>query len=223
MGLMILWFFLMFCPEIIKGVNLKNIFDFIFSFLLILILTPLLCVLWILIRLFLGSPVLFSQQRPGKNEKIFTIYKFRTMSNEKNEDGRLLSDEKRLTRLGKFLRSTSLDELPQLFNVLKGDISLVGPRALLVEYLPRYTKQQRKRHIVKPGITGWAQVNGRNAISWEQKFEYDLWYVEHQSFLLDIKIVFLTILKVFKRSGVSSENHVTMPLFEGTNTTSEDE
>ena len=168
-----------------------------------------------IIKIKLGSRIFFTQQRPGLNEKIFTIYKFRTMTDENDKNGKLLPDDKRLTRFGKFLRSTSLDELPQLFNVLKGDISFVGPRALLLEYLPRYTKKQRRRHLVKPGITGWAQVNGRNSISWEKKFEYDLWYVDNQSFFLDMKIFALTIIKVLKRSDVSSDQHVTMPLFEG--------
>ena len=173
------------------------------------------CLIAAVIRFKLGSRIIFSQERPGLNEKIFTIYKFRTMTDVKDENGDLLPDGIRLTKFGKFLRSTSLDELPQLFNVLKGHMSFVGPRALLVDYLPRYTDKQKRRHLVKPGITGWAQVNGRNAISWEQKFEYDLWYVEHQSFLLDIKIMFLTFIKVFKRSGVSSSGHVTMPRFKG--------
>lgn len=194
---------------------IKNIFDFLLSFILILILLPFMCLIAAVIRFKLGSRIIFSQERPGLNEKIFTIYKFRTMTDVKDENGDLLPDGIRLTKFGKFLRSTSLDELPQLFNVLKGHMSFVGPRALLVDYLPRYTDKQKRRHLVKPGITGWAQVNGRNAISWEQKFEYDLWYVEHQSFLLDIKIMFLTFIKVFKRSGVSSSGHVTMPRFKG--------
>lgn len=198
-----------------EKVMVKKVFDFILSFILLLFLSPFMVIIAIVIKFKLGKNIFFTQKRPGKDEKIFTIYKFRTMIDAKDENGNLLPDELRLTTFGKFLRSTSLDELPQLFNVLKGDMSFVGPRALLVEYLPRYTKEQRKRHLVKPGITGWAQVNGRNAISWEQKFEYDLWYVEHQSFLLDMKIVFLTILKIFKRSGVSSSGHVTMPKFKG--------
>jgi undecaprenyl phosphate N,N'-diacetylbacillosamine 1-phosphate transferase len=163
----------------------------------------------------MASPILFKQQRPGLNEKIFGIYKFRTMTNEKDEDGELLSDEQRLLGVGKFIRSTSLDELPQLFNVLKGEMSFVGPRPLLIEYLDRYNDKQKRRHNVKPGITGWAAVNGRNAISWEQKFEYDVWYVDNQSFCLDIKILWMTFLKVVKRSDISSDSSATMEKFEG--------
>lgn len=160
-----------------------------------------------------GSPILFRQLRPGLHEKIFTIYKFRTMSEEKDANGGLLSDDIRLGRLGMFIRSTSLDELPQLFNILNGDMSFVGPRPLLVDYLSLYNENQKKRHDVLPGVTGWAQVNGRNAISWEEKFELDLWYVEHHSFWLDIKILWLTLLKVIKRSGISSTNSVTAEKF----------
>ena len=195
--------------------SLKNIFDFILGAILIVMLLPLMILIAALVRIKLGSKVVFSQPRPGENEKIFVIYKFRTMMEVKDHHGDLLSDADRLTRFGSLLRSTSLDELPQLFNVLKGDLSFVGPRALLVEYLPRYSQQQRRRHMVKPGLTGWAQINGRNAISWEQKFQYDLWYVKNQSFFLDLKILFLTFLKVFKRTGVSSDSHITMPVFTG--------
>ena len=163
----------------------------------------------------MGSPILFRQKRPGYKEKIFGIYKFRTMTNEKDEFGNLLPDDKRLVGIGKFIRSTSLDELPQLFNVLKGEMSFVGPRPLLEEYLPLYNQKQKRRHDVKPGITGWAQVNGRNAISWEQKFDYDVWYVDNQSFLLDIKILWLTFLKVVKRSDISSSTSSTMEKFTG--------
>lgn len=163
----------------------------------------------------MGSPILFRQKRPGYNEKIFGIYKFRTMSNEVDSNGELLSDEKRLRGLGKFIRSTSLDELPQVFNVLKGEMSFIGPRPLLIEYLPLYNDEQKRRHDVKPGITGWAQVNGRNAISWEQKFAYDTWYVDNQSFLLDIKILWLTFMKVVKRSDISSSSSQTMEKFKG--------
>jgi undecaprenyl phosphate N,N'-diacetylbacillosamine 1-phosphate transferase len=165
---------------------------------------------------FLGRPILFRQYRPGYKESIFGIYKFRTMTNDKDEYGNLLPDEKRILRLGKFIRSSSLDELPQLLNVLKGEMSFVGPRPLLVEYLDLYNTDQKRRHDVKPGITGWAQVNGRNAISWEQKFSYDVWYVENQSFLLDIKILWMTFLKVIKRSEISSSTSATMEKFEGT-------
>jgi undecaprenyl phosphate N,N'-diacetylbacillosamine 1-phosphate transferase len=196
-------------------VMIKNIFDFVLSFISILLLLPFMAMIAVLIRIKLGRKIFFSQQRPGLNEKIFTIYKFRTMSDAKDENGNLLSDEIRLTKFGKFLRSTSLDELPQLFNVLKGDMSFVGPRALLVEYLPFYSQEQKKRHLVKPGITGWAQVNGRNAISWKKKFEYDLLYICNQSFWLDMKILYLTFVKVIRKSGVSADDHVTMSRFTG--------
>jgi len=188
-----------------------------FAFILIILFLPLYLIISLLILLKMGSPILFRQKRPGKDGKIFEIYKFRTMTNETDEKGELLPDEERLTCIGKFIRSTSLDELPQLFNVLRGDMSFVGPRPLLVEYLPLYNERQKKRHLVKPGITGWAQVNGRNAISWEEKFEYDVWYVEHHSFWLDMKILWLTFLKVIKRSGISSDTSVTMEKFKGSN------
>ena len=194
---------------------IKSIFDRTLALILIILFSPLYIVLSLLILIKMGDPILFRQQRPGLHEKIFGIYKFRTMTNEKDRDGELLPDENRLLGVGKFIRSTSLDELPQLFNVLKGDMSFVGPRPLLIEYLPQYNEQQKKRHDVKPGITGWAQVNGRNAISWEQKFEYDIWYVEHQSFWLDMKILWMTFLKVIKRSDISSDTTVTMEKFEG--------
>lgn len=161
--------------------------------------------------------VWFLQPRPGKHGKIFTLIKFKTMTDARDESGNLLPDAERLTKVGKWIRKTSLDELPQLFNVLKGDMSLVGPRPLLTEYLPLYNEHQRKRHDVKPGITGWAQVNGRNAISWNQKFDYDVWYVQHISFALDMKILFLTVLKVFKAEGISSASSVTMEKFNGNN------
>ncbi len=163
----------------------------------------------------MGTPILFRQLRPGYKEKIFGIYKFRTMTNEVDENGELLPDEERLKGIGKFIRTTSLDELPQLFNVLKGEMSFVGPRPLLVEYLPLYNEEQKRRHDVLPGITGWAQVNGRNAISWEQKFEYDLWYVDNQSFLLDVKILWMTFLKVIRRKDISSSSSATMEKFKG--------
>lgn len=164
----------------------------------------------------MGTPVLFRQKRPGYKEKVFGIYKFRTMTNEKDSQGNLLPDEKRLKGVGKFIRSTSLDELPQLFNVLKGEMSFVGPRPLLVEYLEHYNKEQKRRHNVKPGITGWAQVNGRNTISWEQKFAYDVWYVDNYSFWLDMKIMWMTFAKVLNRSGISSQGSATMEKFSGT-------
>lgn len=164
-----------------------------------------------------GAGTFFTQERPGKNSKIFKVIKFKTMTDEHDEDGNLMPDEKRLTRIGKFIRSTSVDELPQLINVLKGDMALIGPRPLLPQYLPLYTKEQARRHNVRPGITGWAQVNGRNAISWTKKFELDVWYVDHCSFLLDLKIFFLTIKKVFVREGISSDTSVTMEPFNGNN------
>lgn len=194
---------------------LKRVFDIIFSVILIILFAPIFIIVSLLILATMGRPILFAQSRPGHKEKIFGIYKFRTMSNEKDEKGELLPDSQRLHGVGKFIRSTSLDELPQLFNVLKGEMSFVGPRPLLVEYLPLYNEKQRIRHDVRPGITGWAQVNGRNAISWEQKFEHDIWYVEHQSFFLDMKILWMTMIKLFKRSGISSANSVTMEKFEG--------
>ena len=194
---------------------MKNLFDFVLAFVLIVLFLPVYIIISLLIWWKVGIPVLFRQKRPGKNETIFEIYKFRTMTNEKDADGNLLPDAQRLVGIGKFIRSTSLDELPQLFNVLKGEMSFVGPRPLLIEYLDLYNDEQKRRHDVKPGITGWAQVNGRNAISWEQKFEYDVWYVDHQSFWLDMKILWMTFLKVAKRSDISSSSSVTMEKFKG--------
>ncbi|WP_066153840.1 undecaprenyl phosphate N,N'-diacetylbacillosamine 1-phosphate transferase [Aliarcobacter cryaerophilus] len=193
----------------------KSIFDKTLALFLIILFSPIYIVVSLLIFFKMGSPILFRQKRPGYKEKIFGIYKFRTMTNDKDKFGNLLPDEQRLVGIGKFIRSTSLDELPQLFNVLKGEMSFVGPRPLLVEYLPLYNQKQKRRHDVKPGITGWAQVNGRNAISWEQKFDYDVWYVDNQSFLLDIKILWLTFLKVVKRSDISSSTSSTMEKFTG--------
>ena len=194
---------------------LKSLFDKTLALFLIMLFSPIYIVVRLLIFLKMGSPILFRQKRPGYKEKIFGIYKFRTMTNDTDKNGNLLPDDKRLVGIGKFIRSTSLDELPQLFNVLKGEMSFVGPRPLLKEYLPLYNEKQKRRHDVKPGITGWAQVNGRNAISWEQKFDYDVWYVDNQSFLLDIKILWLTFLKVVKRSDISSSTSSTMEKFEG--------
>ena len=194
---------------------IKSIFDKILALFLIILFSPIYIVISLLIFFKMGKPILFRQKRPGYKEKIFGIYKFRTMTNEKDEFGNLLPDDKRLVGIGKFIRSTSLDELPQLFNVLKGEMSFVGPRPLLEEYLPLYNEKQKRRHDVKPGITGWAQVNGRNAISWEQKFDYDVWYVDNQSFWLDIKILWLTFLKVVKRSDISSSTSSTMEKFTG--------
>ena len=194
---------------------IKNLFDKTLALFLIILFSPIYIVVSLLIFFKMGSPILFRQKRPGYKEKIFGIYKFRTMTNEKDANGNLLPDDKRLVGIGKFIRSTSLDELPQLFNVLKGEMSFVGPRPLLEEYLPLYNEKQKRRHDVKPGITGWAQVNGRNAISWEQKFDYDVWYVDNQSFWLDIKILWLTFLKVVKRSDISSSTSSTMEKFTG--------
>ena len=194
---------------------LKSLFDKTLALFLIILFSPIYIVVSLLIFFKMGSPILFRQKRPGYKEKIFGIYKFRTMTNDTDKNGNLLPDDKRLVGIGKFIRSTSLDELPQLFNVLKGDMSFVGPRPLLVEYLPLYNQKQKRRHDVKPGITGWAQVNGRNAISWEQKFDYDVWYVDNQSFWLDIKILWLTFLKVVKRSDISSSTSSTMEKFTG--------
>lgn len=194
---------------------MKRIFDLFISCCALVFLCPLFLCLSLLIRIKLGSPVLYRQVRPGLHGKVFAMYKFRTMTNETDKDGILLPDDKRLTALGSFLRKSSLDELPELWNVFKGDMSLVGPRPLLVEYLPLYNEHQQRRHEVKPGITGWAQVNGRNSISWEDKFELDVWYVENYNFLLDLKILFMTVLKVFKREGISASGHVTAYPFTG--------
>lgn len=193
----------------------KSLFDKLLALFLIILFSPIYIIVSIMILLKMGSPILFRQKRPGYKEKMFTIYKFRTMTNEKDINGELLPDEQRLVGVGRFIRSISLDELPQLFNVLKGEMSFVGPRPLLTEYLGLYNNEQKRRHDVLPGITGWAQVNGRNAISWEQKFELDAWYVENQSFWLDMKIVWLTFLKVVKRSDISSSSSATMEKFRG--------
>lgn len=194
----------------------KRILDFLLSLIALIILSPVFLIIAILVRVKLGSPVIFKQKRPGKNEKIFTLYKFRTMTDKKDENGNLLPDEKRLTKFGKALRSTSLDELPELFNILKGDMSIIGPRPLLVEYLPLYNEEQKHRHDVRPGLTGLAQVSGRNSISWEEKFDDDIRYIKNITFINDIKIFFNTIIKVFKREGISQENNVTMEKFKGT-------
>lgn len=194
---------------------IKRPMDFILSLLAIIILSPVIIIVAILVRMKLGGPVLFTQNRPGKNEKKFKLYKFRTMTSEKDKDGNLLPDEVRLTKFGKFLRSTSLDELPGLFNILKGHMSIVGPRPLLVQYLPLYNEEQKKRHLVRPGLTGLAQVNGRNAISWEDKFKYDVKYVEKITFIGDIKIIILTAFKVIRRKDINSNTSATMEFFEG--------
>ncbi len=189
--------------------------DIVFSLMAVLLLSPLMLMLAITIRWQLGSPVIFCQQRPGKGGRPFYIYKFRSMNDHRDASGRSLPDDERLTRFGRLLRSSSLDEVPALFNVLKGEMSLVGPRPLLMKYLPLYTKEQARRHDVLPGITGWAQVNGRNAISWEQKFRLDVWYIDNRSFALDCKIIWMTLIKVFKRSDISERNSATMSEFTG--------
>ncbi len=197
---------------------LKRIFDFLIVFCVLVIIWPILLLLIIWLHFAnKGSGVFFMQRRPGKSGTIFKVIKFKTMTDERDANGDLLPDEQRLTKIGKFIRSTSVDELPQLINVLKGDMALIGPRPLLPQYLPLYNKEQARRHEVRPGITGWAQVNGRNAISWTKKFELDVWYVDHCSFILDLKIIFLTIKKVFVREGISSETSVTMEYFTGNN------
>ena len=194
---------------------IKRLFDLIVASFALFLLSPALALIALLVRINLGSPVLFHQSRPGLHGKIFKIFKFRTMLEVANSNENQLTDEDRLTGFGKFLRATSLDEQPELWNVIKGEMSLVGPRPLLMEYLPLYSKEQFHRHDVRPGITGWAQINGRNSISWEEKFNLDIWYVNNQSFWLDIEILFLTIKKVFFREGISAEGAVTMPLFNG--------
>ncbi|MCL6472823.1 MAG: sugar transferase [Firmicutes bacterium] len=198
-----------------RSPKLKRVFDILISSAILLILLPVILATAIAVRLSLGSPILFRQERPGLRGRIFKIYKFRTMRDVFDANGKQLPDEERLTSLGRFLRSTSLDELPELFNVLKGDMSLVGPRPLLVEYLDRYTDEQARRHEVMPGLTGWAQVNGRNALTWEEKFALDVWYVDNWNMWLDLKILWLTLVKVFKREGISAPDHATMPEFKG--------
>lgn len=196
---------------------IKRFFDLIIALIALLVISPIIVCIGVLIFFQQGTPIIFTQDRPGLNGKVFRMMKFRSMLDAKDKQGNLLPDDERMTKFGAFLRSTSLDELPGLFNVLKGDMSLVGPRPLLVQYLPLYNKQQARRHNVRPGITGWAQVNGRNAISWEQKFKLDVWYVDNQSFLLDFKILLLTVKKVFVREGISADGHVTIEPFKGSN------
>ncbi len=198
-----------------RSLVLKRLIDVLVSLAALALLSPLLLVLAIWIRITMGAPVLFRQARPGLRGNPFIMYKFRTMTDERDPQGNLLPDEQRLTRLGRFLRSTSLDELPELINVLKGDMSLVGPRPLLMKYLDRYTPEQFRRHEVKPGITGWAQVNGRNALTWEEKFKLDVWYVDNWNLWLDFKILLMTLVKVFRREGISHGSQATMPEFRG--------
>jgi len=194
---------------------MKRLVDIVLSLSALMLLAPLLLLVSILIAVFLGRPVFFRQQRPGLNGEIFTLIKFRSMRDAKDPAGELLPDEKRLTRFGKFLRATSIDEVPELWNVLRGEMSLVGPRPLLVEYMPKYSDEQRRRHEVRPGITGWAQVNGRNSLDWESRFAYDVWYVDNQTFWLDMKILFLTAYKVVRADGISQAGQATMERFPG--------
>jgi len=195
----------------------KPLFDRAFALILIIIFFPIIIIVYLLVLLQMGKPVFFVQKRPGLNEKIFKIYKFRTMTNEKDKSGNLLPDEQRLKGIGKIIRKLSIDELPQLFNVLKGDMSFIGPRPLLIEYLPLYNKEQKRRHSIKPGITGLAQINGRNELSWQKKFEYDIEYVDNISFWLDLKILLLTVKKVVFKEGVNKAGHVTTEKFNGKN------
>lgn len=195
----------------------KRMLDIILSIATIVALSPFLIVVSMLVYIKLGSPIFFTQNRVGKNGKIFKMIKFRSMLNSRDQNGELLPDQERLTHLGRALRSSSIDELPEIINVIKGDMSLVGPRPLLIEYVPRYSKRQFKRHDVPQGITGWAQINGRNQITWEKKFEFDVWYVEHWSMFLDFKIIIMTIGKVFKRAGINQDDNVTMEEFTGMN------
>ncbi len=200
---------------------IKRMLDIVISLAALVILSPVLLIVALLVRVKLGSPVIFHQDRPGYREKVFKLCKFRSMTDERGADGELLPDEVRLTRFGKALRATSLDELPELWNILKGDMSLIGPRPLLVKYLPLYNEFQRHRHDVKPGLTGWAQVNGRNTITWEQRFEYDVYYVNHISFLMDLKILFQTVAVVFRHSDINSATDATMEAFTGTDNKTE--
>lgn len=197
---------------------MKRIFDLVVAVSLLILLSPLILFLAIIVRIKIGNPVLFKQQRPGLHGESFYLYKYRTMNNATDKKGNLLPDHLRLIGFGKILRKYSLDELPQLINVVKGELSLVGPRPLLMEYLPLYNEEQAKRHLVRPGITGWAQINGRNTITWEEKFKLDVWYVNNQSFLLDIKILWLTIVKVVRSEGINQTESITMDSFEGTPT-----
>lgn len=193
----------------------KPFFDKLIAFIALVIASPIFIVVPLLLAFFQNGKVFFTQKRPGLNEKIFLLIKFKTMRDDKDGNGELLPDDQRLTWIGKIVRKTSMDEIPQLLNIIKGDMSFIGPRPLLVEYLPLYNEEQSKRHLVTPGITGWAQINGRNTISWQKKFEYDVWYVKNQSFLLDLKIIFMTIFKVFKAEGISGEGVATMEKFKG--------
>jgi lipopolysaccharide/colanic/teichoic acid biosynthesis glycosyltransferase len=198
-----------------RSSHTKRLFDFLISLIVLLLLSPALALLALLVRIKLGTPILFRQQRPGLHRKPFTLVKFRTMTDQRDAQGNLLPDAERLTKFGKFLRASSLDELPELWNVLKGEMSLVGPRPLLMQYLPLYTPEQARRHEVRPGITGWAQVNGRNALTWEEKFALDVWYVDNYTFWLDLKIIFFTLWKIVKREDINQPGQATMKPFEG--------
>lgn len=195
---------------------IKRLFDFVSAFLALIVFSLLLAAVAVLVKVKLGSPVIFKQERPGLNNKVFTLYKFRTMTDERDENGELLPDEVRLTKFGQFLRNTSIDELPELINILKGDMSVIGPRPLLVQYIPLYNEHQARRAEVKPGLSGWAQVNGRNSVTWEDKFDMDVYYVDNLSLALDIKILFMTVKNVIKREGISSDTSATMETFTGT-------
>jgi len=195
---------------------IKRFFDFVSALLALIVFSILLAVVAVLVKVKLGSPVIFKQERPGLNNKVFTLYKFRTMTDERDENGELLPDEVRLTKFGQFLRNTSIDELPELINILKGDMSVIGPRPLLVQYIPLYNEHQARRAEVKPGLSGWAQVNGRNSVTWEDKFDMDVYYVDNCSLALDIKILFMTVKNVIKREGISSDTSATMEPFTGT-------
>lgn len=200
-----------------KVIKIKRLFDFVVAFILLIVLSPFIVVTAIIVKVKMGSPVIFKQQRPGLHSKPFYIYKFRTMTDDRDEKGDLLPNAQRLTKTGKIIRKLSLDELPQLVNVLKGELSLVGPRPLRMEYLSLYTKEQARRHDVPPGMTGWAQVNGRNNVTWEERFELDIWYIDNQSFWLDVKILFLTASSVFKTEGVNPDNKQFIEKFKGSN------
>lgn len=195
---------------------IKRFFDFVSALLALIVFSLLLAVVAVLVKVKLGSPVIFKQERPGLNNKVFTLYKFRTMTDERDENGELLPDEVRLTKFGQFLRNTSIDELPELINIIKGDMSVIGPRPLLVQYIPLYNKHQARRAEVKPGLSGWAQVNGRNSVTWEDKFDMDVYYADNYSLALDLKILFMTVKNVIKREGISSDTSATMEPFTGT-------
>ncbi|HIY33922.1 MAG TPA: sugar transferase [Candidatus Eubacterium faecigallinarum] len=195
---------------------IKRFFDFVSALLALIVFSLLLAVVAVLVKIKLGSPVIFKQERPGLNNKVFTLYKFRTMTGERDKNGELLPDEVRLTKFGQFLRNTSIDELPELINILKGDMSVIGPRPLLVQYIPLYNKHQARRAEVKPGLSGWAQVNGRNSVTWEDKFDMDVYYADNYSLALDLKILFMTVKNVIKREGISSDTSATMEPFTGT-------